>query len=107
MKHSLRLRGAIVFLRLYRPRSTSVSHRPFRSFITIAIVPRPPFLVLVPTHSSFLLNPTFFSAQAPFFLVPFAEGRIPRGGFLTLNLPSENRLSAFSHAAVFSRGADF
>jgi hypothetical protein len=34
----------------------------------IAIVPRSPFLVLLPTLSSFLLNPTFFSAQAPFFL---------------------------------------
>jgi hypothetical protein len=70
-------------------------------------MPRSPFLVLVPTHSSFLINPTFFFAQAPFFLVPFAEGRIRCGGFLTLNLPSENRLSAFSHAVVFVEESDF
>src|SRR6266550_2274097 len=47
---------AIVFLRLYRPRSTGVSHRPVRSFISIAIVPRSPFLVLPPTRPLFLLN---------------------------------------------------
>src|SRR5438874_8365164 len=34
-KHGLRLRGAIVFLRLYRPRSTGVSHRAVRSFNSI------------------------------------------------------------------------
>jgi len=79
-----------------------------RSFISIAIVPRSPFLVLLPTYPLFLLNSTFyFSAQAPFFLVPFAEGPIRCGDFPALNLPSENRLSAFSHAVVFSREADF
>src|SRR5580765_7429735 len=52
----------------------------FQSVITIAIS-RSPFLVLVSAHSSFLLNPTFFSGQAPFFLVPFAEGRIRCGDF--------------------------
>lgn len=72
------------------------------------IVPRSPFLVLLPTHPLFLLNSTFyFSAQAPFFLIRFAEGRIRCGDFPALNLPSENRLSAFSHAVVFSREADF
>jgi len=90
------------------PRSTNVSHWPVRSFISIAIVPRSPFLVLLPTYPLFLLNSTFyFSAQAPFFLVPFAEGPIRCGDFPALNLPSENRLSAFSHAVVFSREADF
>jgi len=75
-----------------------------RSFISIAIVPRSPFLVLLPTHPLFLLNSTFyFSAQAPFFLNPFAQGRIRCGDFAALHLPSENRLSAFSHAIVFSR----
>src|SRR4026207_751200 len=64
-------------------------------------------LVLLPTHPLFLLNSTFFSVQAPFFLIPFAEGRIRCGGFPALNLLSENRLSAFSHAVVFSREADF
>jgi hypothetical protein len=71
-------------------------------------VPRSPFLVLLPTHPLFLLNSTFyFSAQAPFSLISFPEGRIRCGGFPALNLPSENRLSAFSHAVVFSREADF
>jgi hypothetical protein len=65
-------------------------------------------LVFLPTHPLFLLNSTFyFSAQAPFFLIRFAEGRIRCGDFPALNLPSENRLSAFSHAVVFSREADF
>src|SRR5438270_2220821 len=85
----------VVFLRLYRPRSTSVSHRPVRSFISIAIVPRSPFLVLLPTHSSFLLNPTSFSAQAPFFLIPFAEGRIRCGGFPALKPPIRKQTFSF------------
>jgi len=85
-----------------------VSHRPVRSFITIAIVSRSQFLVLLPTHPLFFLNSTFyFSAQAPFFLIPFAEGPIRCGGFPALNLSSENRFSAFSHAVVFSSEADF
>ena len=49
----------------------------------------------------------FWSRAHSFFLVPFAEGRIRCGGFLTLNLPSENRLSAFSHAVVFVEEGDF
>jgi hypothetical protein len=65
------------------------------------------FWFSLPTHPLFLLNSTFFSAQASFFLVPFAEGQIRCGGFPNLNLPSENRLSAFSHAVVFRREADF
>ena len=86
------------------PRSTNVSHWPVRSFISIAIVPRSPFLVLLPTYPLFLLNSTFyFSAQVPFFLNPFTQGRIRCGDFPALNLSSENRLSAFSHAVVFSR----
>src|SRR6266853_1593162 len=53
--------------------------------------------------SSYLILPSTFPPRAPFFLIPFAEGRVRCGGLPALNLPSENRLSAFSHAVVSSR----
>src|SRR5438309_3221900 len=53
--------------------------------------------------SSYLILPSTFPPQAPFFRIPFAEGRIRCGGFQLSTSHPKNRLSAFSHAVVFSR----
>src|SRR3989440_5918969 len=61
-------------------------------------------LVLLPTRPLFLLNSTFyFSAPGSILPDPFRRRTNPLWWFPALNLPSENRLSAFSHAVVFSR----